>query len=81
VNNSALEYKGKTMDFSLTDEHRTAQKMVRDFTHKEVIPIIYEGINEIHQLQQANYALGYRKDRPLRCELPAYDADYWQNNQ
>ncbi len=40
---------------------------------------IYEGTSQIHQLMQANYALGYRQDRPLRCELPAYDADEWQS--
>ncbi len=41
--------------------------------------IIYEGTSEIHQLMQAGYALGYRVDPPLRKELPAYDADAWQN--
>ncbi|HLA42751.1 MAG TPA: acyl-CoA dehydrogenase family protein, partial [Aggregatilineales bacterium] len=41
--------------------------------------VIYEGTSEIHQLMQAGYALGYREDRPLRCELPAYDADFWQS--
>lgn len=41
--------------------------------------IIYEGTSEIHQLLQAGYALGYRKDAQLRCELPAYDAEFWQN--
>jgi alkylation response protein AidB-like acyl-CoA dehydrogenase len=40
--------------------------------------IIYEGTSEIHQLMQAGYAFGWRKDRPLRCELPAYDAEFWQ---
>ena len=30
------------MDFQLNEEHRMVQKMVRDFTHKEVIPIIKE---------------------------------------
>jgi alkylation response protein AidB-like acyl-CoA dehydrogenase len=40
--------------------------------------VIYEGTSQIHQLMQAEYALGYREDRPLRCELPAYDAEYWQ---
>ena len=40
--------------------------------------VIYEGTSEIHQLMQAQYALGYREDRPLRCELPAYDEAYWQ---
>ncbi len=40
--------------------------------------VIYEGTSEIHQLMQADYELGYREDKPLRCELPAYDAEYWQ---
>lgn len=38
--------------------------------------VIYEGTSEIHQLMQADYALGYREDRSLRCEMPAYD-DSW----
>ncbi len=41
--------------------------------------VIYEGTSEIHMLMQAGYALGYRTDSPLRCELPAYDPQYWQN--
>ncbi len=40
--------------------------------------VIYEGTSEIHQLMQAGYALGYRKDAPLRCELPSYDPAFWQ---
>jgi alkylation response protein AidB-like acyl-CoA dehydrogenase len=40
--------------------------------------VIYEGTSEIHQLIQAGYALGLRKDSALRCELPAYDAEFWQ---
>ena len=40
--------------------------------------IIYEGTSEIHQLMQAGYALGLREDTPLRCELPAYNPDFWQ---
>ncbi len=40
--------------------------------------VIYEGTSEIHQLMQAGYAFGFRQDRPLRCELPAYDPEYWQ---
>jgi alkylation response protein AidB-like acyl-CoA dehydrogenase len=39
--------------------------------------IIYEGTSEIHQLMQAGYALGFREDTPLRCELPAYNAEEW----
>jgi alkylation response protein AidB-like acyl-CoA dehydrogenase len=41
--------------------------------------IIYEGTSEIHQLMQAGYAFGTRQDKPLRCELPAYDPDFWQD--
>jgi alkylation response protein AidB-like acyl-CoA dehydrogenase len=40
--------------------------------------VIYEGTSDIHQLMQAGYALGYRTDTPLRCELPKYDRDLWQ---
>jgi alkylation response protein AidB-like acyl-CoA dehydrogenase len=40
--------------------------------------VIYEGSNEIHQLIQAGFALGYRDDAPLRNELPQYDPTYWQ---
>ncbi len=40
--------------------------------------IIYEGSSEIQTLIQADYALGKRTDKPLRCELPAYDESYWQ---
>ncbi|MHA1207250.1 MAG: acyl-CoA dehydrogenase family protein, partial [Candidatus Hodarchaeales archaeon] len=32
--------------------------------------LIYEGTNEIQKLIQAGYVLGYRKDTPLRCDLP-----------
>ena len=32
--------------------------------------VIYEGTREIHKLMQADYVLGYRTDRPTRCELP-----------
>ena len=34
--------------------------------------VIYEGTREIHKLMQADYALGYRVDKPPRCALPAY---------
>jgi glutaryl-CoA dehydrogenase (non-decarboxylating) len=33
--------------------------------------VIYEGTREIHALMQADYLLGYRRDRPVRCALPA----------
>jgi glutaryl-CoA dehydrogenase (non-decarboxylating) len=34
--------------------------------------VIYEGTREIHTLMQADYVLGYRVDKPTRCELPAF---------
>ena len=40
--------------------------------------VIYEGTREIHELMQGQYALGYREDRPLRCELPAYNREEWE---
>ena len=33
--------------------------------------VIYEGTREIHKLMQADYVLGYRTDKPTRCQLPA----------
>ena len=41
--------------------------------------IIYEGSSEIQSIIQAGYAFGDRKDKPLRCELPAYDEKEWQS--
>ncbi len=41
--------------------------------------IIYEGSSEIQTLIQAGYALGFRQDKPLRCEPPAYDEKEWQS--
>jgi glutaryl-CoA dehydrogenase (non-decarboxylating) len=35
--------------------------------------VIYEGTREIHTLMQADYALGFRSDRPTRVNLPQYD--------
>ena len=34
--------------------------------------VIYEGTREIHKLMQADYVLGYRSDKPVRCELPPF---------
>jgi glutaryl-CoA dehydrogenase (non-decarboxylating) len=32
--------------------------------------VIYEGTREVHTVLQAEYALGYRQDKPLRCPQP-----------
>ena len=37
--------------------------------------VIYEGTREIHTVMQADYVLGFRQDKPLRCELPAAARD------
>ncbi len=42
------------------------------------VSTIYEGTSEMHQLMQAGYALGYRRDGKLRCELPPYDEEKWR---
>ncbi len=34
--------------------------------------VIYEGTREVHTLMQADYVLGFRQDKPTRCELPAW---------
>jgi glutaryl-CoA dehydrogenase (non-decarboxylating) len=34
--------------------------------------VIYEGTREVHSLMQADYVLGFRVDRPTRCELPPF---------
>jgi glutaryl-CoA dehydrogenase (non-decarboxylating) len=36
--------------------------------------VIYEGTREIHKIMQADYVLGFRQDRPTRCELPPYQS-------
>jgi glutaryl-CoA dehydrogenase (non-decarboxylating) len=35
--------------------------------------VIYEGSREVHKLMQADYALGYRRDKPRRIDLPRYE--------
>lgn len=36
--------------------------------------MIYEGTHEIHTLIQAEYALGYRVDKPLKVSLPGWES-------
>ena len=38
--------------------------------------VIYEGTSQLHTIIQAEYALGYRSDRPLRCE--PWPAQGWE---
>ena len=52
----------------------SAEYPVERFLRNARAPIIYEGTREIHKIMQADYVLGYRSDRPTRCELPPYEA-------
>jgi len=40
--------------------------------------IIYEGTRELQELLQADFAFGFRENRPLRKELPTYDPAEWE---
>ncbi|SFF93234.1 glutaryl-CoA dehydrogenase (non-decarboxylating) [Halobacillus alkaliphilus] len=48
---------------------------VERYLRNSKAPVIYEGTREIHTIMQAEYVLGYRKDKPLSRTLPA-----WQSN-
>ena len=37
--------------------------------------VIYEGTSQIHTLMQADYVLGYRKDKPLRMPQPPFEGE------
>ena len=37
--------------------------------------VIYEGTSQIHTLMQADYVLGYRRDRDLRMPQPAWEGE------
>src|SRR5690625_1316260 len=46
---------------------------VERYLRNSKAPVIYEGTREIHTVMQAEYTLGYRKDKPLNNMLPAWD--------
>ncbi|MCB0239527.1 MAG: butyryl-CoA dehydrogenase, partial [Anaerolineae bacterium] len=68
--NEAIQVHGS---YGYSDEYD-----VERYLRNSKAAVIYEGTSEIHQLMQAGYALGYRQDGDLRCELPAYDQRLWQ---
>ena len=37
--------------------------------------VIYEGTSQIHTLMQADYLMGYRRDRQLRMQQPAFEGE------
>ncbi|MGV2620415.1 UNVERIFIED_CONTAM: acyl-CoA dehydrogenase family protein [Halobacillus marinus] len=46
---------------------------VERYLRNSKAPVIYEGTREIHTIMQAEYVLGYRKDKPLHNNLPPYE--------
>ena len=70
--NEAIQIHGA---YGYSDEYN-----VERFMRNVRVTTIYEGTSEVQQLIQAGYALGYRKDGELRCELPHYDEDEWQKS-
>ncbi|TRM11607.1 butyryl-CoA dehydrogenase [Lentibacillus cibarius] len=49
---------------------------VERYLRNSKAPVIYEGTREIHTLMQADYALGYRQDKPLNKMLPAWEGNH-----
>jgi glutaryl-CoA dehydrogenase (non-decarboxylating) len=45
---------------------------VERYLRNSKAPVIYEGTREIHTIMQAEYVLGYRKDKPLNKMLPSW---------
>lgn len=45
---------------------------VERFLRNSKAPVIYEGTREIHTVMQAEYVLGYREDKTLSKNLPAW---------
>ncbi|TME97438.1 MAG: butyryl-CoA dehydrogenase [Chloroflexi bacterium] len=53
----------------------SAEYPVERYLRNSRAPIIYEGTREVHTILQAEYALGYREDRPMKKSLPKYEPD------
>ncbi|MBS4171800.1 acyl-CoA dehydrogenase family protein [Bacillus sp. FJAT-49736] len=71
----ACDYANKAADdavqihgaYGYSDEYPVAR-----YLRNSKAPVIYEGTREIHTLMQAEYALGYRNDKPLNKTLPSW---------
>jgi glutaryl-CoA dehydrogenase (non-decarboxylating) len=53
--------------YGYSDEYPVAR-----YLRNSKAPVIYEGTREIHTIMQAEYALAYRKDKPLNKTLPSW---------
>jgi len=65
--NDAIEIHGA---YGYSDEYPVGR-----FLRNAKGEVIYEGTPEIHKLLQAEYVLGIRQDKELRCKLPAYQTN------
>ncbi len=54
--------------YGFSDEYPAAR-----FLRNSRGAVIYEGSREIQKIMHGEYALGYRKDKPVRCELPPFE--------
>ena len=71
----ACDYANKAADdavqvhgaYGFSDEYP-----VERYLRNSKAPVIYEGTREIHTVMQAEYALGYRTDKPISKMLPAW---------
>ncbi len=52
--------------YGYSDEYPVAR-----YLRNSKAAVIYEGTSQLHTLIQADYLLGYREDKPLRCEAQA----------
>jgi len=55
--------------YGFSDEYPAAR-----FLRNSRGAVIYEGSREIQKIMHGEYALGYRKDKPVRCELPPFES-------
>ena len=67
--NDAVQIHGA---YGYSDEYNVAR-----YLRNSKGAVIYEGTSQVHQLIQAGYAFEWRKDKPLRKELPPYDPELW----
>ena len=59
--------------YGYSDEYPVAR-----YLRNSKAAVIYEGTSQLHTLIQADYLLGYRADKPLRCPplpAPGFPAD------
>ena len=72
-----IEAQGRFVRYRLDGAQQLASEQADEypagrFYRNAKAAVIYEGTREIHKLMQADYALGFRQDKPRRVELPPH---------